>query len=259
MYTYNFKRPPVKIAAQRKVANSAPVKDFEHEHLNNRSHSHIGVVRIWSSHVTNATPTLSWAASNLSVVGPPRIIPIFSHSVHRAGGNYVCERPSIYWYWHRSSSQKLPMLFPSKGWQLEDVRWRRPTSYMLLMCNKKRRSISRDFSLADHTLPTRPEPAWQKMAQSPLNDTTQPVDSEEEGRSSTMDRQWVIKKNKITTVITALLSLLYWKPHGSSVAIYRLSLLPFGCQEITSKFCKAQSISYLVRFTPQWWPNLRPI
>jgi len=39
-----------------------------------------------------------------------------------------------------------------------------------------------DFSLADHTLPTRPEPAWQKMAQSPLNDTTQPVDSEEEGR-----------------------------------------------------------------------------
>ena len=38
-----------------------------------------------------------------------------------------------------------------------------------------------DFSLADHTLPTRPEPAWQKMAQSPLNDTTQPVDSEEEG------------------------------------------------------------------------------
>ena len=23
-----------------------------------------------------------------------------------------------------------------------------------------------------HTLPTRPEPAWQKMAQSPLNDTT---------------------------------------------------------------------------------------
>ena len=35
------------------------------------------------------------------------------------------------------------------------------------------------------------------MAQSPLNDTTQPVDSEEEGRSSTMDRRWLIeKKNK---------------------------------------------------------------
>jgi len=43
------------------------------------------------------------------------------------------------------------------------------------------------FSLADHTLPTRPEPAWQKMAQFPLNDTTQPVDSEEEGRSPTTD------------------------------------------------------------------------
>jgi len=52
-----------------------------------------------------------------------------------------------------------------------------------------RRSISRDFSLADHTLPTRPEPAWQKMAQSPLNDTTQPVDNEEEGQSSTMKKK----------------------------------------------------------------------
>jgi len=50
------------------------------------------------------------------------------------------------------------------------------------------------FSLADRTLPTRPEPAWQKMAQSPLNDTTHPVDSEEEGRSSTMDRRWLIEK-----------------------------------------------------------------
>jgi len=26
-----------------------------------------------------------------------------------------------------------------------------------------RRSISRDFSLAEHTLPTRPEPAWQEI------------------------------------------------------------------------------------------------
>jgi len=40
--------------------------------------------------------------------------------------------------------------------------------------------------LADHTLPTRPEPAWQKMAQSPPNDTTQPVDNEAEGQSSTI-------------------------------------------------------------------------
>jgi len=53
-------------------------------------------------------------------------------------------------------------------------------------------SISRDFSLADHTLPTRPKPAWQKMAQSPLNDATQPVEIEEEGQSLTMDRQWLI-------------------------------------------------------------------
>jgi len=59
--------------------------------------------------------------------------------------------------------------------------------------SKPWRSILRDFSLADRTLPTRPEPAWQKMAQI-LNDTTQPVDSEEEGRSPTTDRQWLIKK-----------------------------------------------------------------
>jgi len=44
------------------------------------------------------------------------------------------------------------------------------------------------FSLADHTLPTRPEPAWQKMAQSPLNDAPQPVGSEVEGRSPTTDK-----------------------------------------------------------------------
>jgi len=43
------------------------------------------------------------------------------------------------------------------------------------------RSISRDFPLADYTLPTHPEPAWQKMAQSPLNGTTKPVEIEEEG------------------------------------------------------------------------------
>jgi len=52
-------------------------------------------------------------------------------------------------------------------------------------------SISRDFSLADHTLPSCPEPAWQKMAQSPLSGVTQPVDSEEESGSLTMDRQWL--------------------------------------------------------------------
>jgi len=45
---------------------------------------------------------------------------------------------------------------------------------------------SRDHSLADHTLPTRPSPAWQ-----PENSTTQPVDIEEEGLHPTMDRKWL--------------------------------------------------------------------
>jgi len=37
----------------------------------------------------------------------------------------------------------------------------------------------------------RPEPGLQKMAQSPLNGTTQPIDIEKEGRSPTMDRWWL--------------------------------------------------------------------
>jgi len=57
-----------------------------------------------------------------------------------------------------------------------------------------RRNISRDFSMADHTLPTRPASTWQKMAQSPLNGTTQPIDSEEESRHPAMERQ-CMKKN----------------------------------------------------------------
>jgi len=48
--------------------------------------------------------------------------------------------------------------------------------------------VFQGISLADHTLPTRPQPALQKMAQS-HNSTTQPVDIEEEGQSPTMDRQ----------------------------------------------------------------------
>jgi len=40
----------------------------------------------------------------------------------------------------------------------------------------------------------RPEPAWLKMAQSPLNDTIQPVDSEEKGQSPTMNRRWLKEK-----------------------------------------------------------------
>jgi len=33
------------------------------------------------------------------------------------------------------------------------------------------------------------------MAQSFLNDTTQPADSEEEGQGSTMDKQWLEKSS----------------------------------------------------------------
>jgi len=50
------------------------------------------------------------------------------------------------------------------------------------------------FILADHILSTRPEPVWQKMAQSPLNGTIQPVDSEQEGLFLTTDRQWLTEK-----------------------------------------------------------------
>jgi len=50
--------------------------------------------------------------------------------------------------------------------------------------------ISKDFFLADHILPARPELAWQKVVQSPLNSTTKPVEIEEEGRSPTTDREY---------------------------------------------------------------------
>ena len=43
--------------------------------------------------------------------------------------------------------------------------------------------------LADHHLPTRPEPAWRKMAQSPFNGTIKFVEIEEEAVSLTMDRR----------------------------------------------------------------------
>jgi len=72
--------------------------------------------------------------------------------------------------------------------------------------SQPRRSISRDFSLADHTLPTRPEPACQTMAQSPQNGTTQPMDIEEEGRSSTLDRRWLMNLFILAT------QLWIWKP-----------------------------------------------
>lgn len=42
----------------------------------------------------------------------------------------------------------------------------------------------------DQTLLTRIESAWQKMVQYPLNGSTQPVDTEEEGLCPTTVRQW---------------------------------------------------------------------
>jgi len=60
-------------------------------------------------------------------------------------------------------------------------------------------SISMVFSMADHTLPTRPEPVWQKIDQSPLNGTTQTVDIEEEGLRPTVNGQWVKKIKHLAT------------------------------------------------------------
>jgi len=47
----------------------------------------------------------------------------------------------------------------------------------------------KDLFLTDHILPARTDPARQKMAQSPLNCTTKPVEIEEGGRSPTTDRE----------------------------------------------------------------------
>jgi len=44
-------------------------------------------------------------------------------------------------------------------------------SPLLLVARVQFPAISWDFSLADYTLPTHPDPVWQKMAQSPLDDT----------------------------------------------------------------------------------------
>jgi len=59
------------------------------------------------------------------------------------------------------------------------------------------------FSPADHALATHPEPAWQKMAQSPLNRTTQPVEIGEKGRMLTTDKQW-LKMRQFCSVSTHL-------------------------------------------------------
>jgi len=48
----------------------------------------------------------------------------------------------------------------------------------------------------DLTLPTRLEPAWQKMAQSPLNGITRPVDIEEEGRGPRRQLWMVLREEE---------------------------------------------------------------
>jgi len=50
------------------------------------------------------------------------------------------------------------------------------------------------FSLADHTLPTHHEPAWQKMTQSPLQWHHTSCGIESEGLRPTAVRQWLKKK-----------------------------------------------------------------
>jgi len=51
--------------------------------------------------------------------------------------------------------------------------------------------ILRDSSLADHILKTHPNPMWQKLDQYPLNDSTKPLEIEEETRNPTTDREWL--------------------------------------------------------------------
>jgi len=55
------------------------------------------------------------------------------------------------------------------------------------------RSISRNFSLPDHTLPARPvlSQRGRKWLNLSSNDTTQPVDINEESLHPTTDRQWL--------------------------------------------------------------------
>jgi len=59
------------------------------------------------------------------------------------------------------------------------------------------RSISKDLSLANHTLPTYLQSGLQEIAQSPLKGTTQLVDMEEEGCSPTIDGQWLKKRPEL--------------------------------------------------------------
>ena len=58
-----------------------------------------------------------------------------------------------------------------------------------------------------------------------LNDTTQPVDREEEGRSPTTDRQWLIERKTCQTYILILMQ--YWNFVFAVVLLGHLAI-PFS-------------------------------
>jgi len=69
-----------------------------------------------------------------------------------------------------------------------------PDRNMIIVEVEDEWQCSKGFSPAVYTLPSRLEPAWQNMAQYPLNGTKQPVAIKEEVQSPTTDRQWVKKQ-----------------------------------------------------------------
>jgi len=105
---------------------------------------------------------------------------------------WLAEPPTYNVIWQTGGSASIHRAMKSEYWCVFHLSFN--VQSRLWYISQSWRSISRDFSLTDHTLPTCPEPARQKMAQSPLKDTTQPVDSKEEGWSPTTDRRWLIKK-----------------------------------------------------------------
>ena len=53
-----------------------------------------------------------------------------------------------------------------------------------------------------------------------LKDTTQPVDSEEEGRSSTMDRRWLIERKKVNVHGVEVTLCMWWIHFDGMMRIY---------------------------------------
>jgi len=113
-------------------------------------------------------------------------------------------------------------------------------------------SISREFSLADHILPTRPEPARQKVAQSPLNGTTCTTCGNQEERPKFNHGQTMADCKKYLTMDDALEHLMA----TVSVALLTLTicagLSPDALHEATSLESLWNCISvYIGRKRPQ--------